>query len=117
MGPPIAVVSRSPAGRALRAGRGARLAQHFVVDLYRIPVLGCGLVDREANRHRPVCVVDGGVRLDVVFDALQEVVYLGYERVVCHVPRVWLDGWKRPVVERARVVLLGVDAVVLDVSL
>src|SRR5882762_3316304 len=90
---------------------------HLVIDRNRRAVFRRRLVDREADRHRSIGIVDGGVRLDIVLDAVDEMGNLGHERVVRDITRGWLDGWEGPVVERAGVVLLRVDAVVLNRSL
>src|SRR6266566_4025538 len=81
----------------------SRPVSYLVVDLDWLAVVGRGFIDREAQCHRLVGVIDGGVRLDVVLDALEEMLDLGDEGMVRHVAGVWFDGRETPVVERARV--------------
>src|SRR6266851_7712977 len=87
---------------------------YLVVDRDWLAVVGRRFIDREAQRHRLVGVIDGGVRLDVVLDAIEEMLDLRDEGMVRHVARVRFDGRESPVVQRARVVLPGEDPVVLD---
>src|SRR6266849_5511390 len=87
---------------------------HLVIDLDRSTAVCRRLVDREAHRHGFVGIVDRGVRLDVVLDAVEEVPDLRNERVVGHIAGIRLDGREGPVVERARVVLPREDPIVLD---
>src|ERR1700687_2512210 len=94
-----------------------RALLHLVVDLYRFAVVGRRFVDREAHSHRFVGIVDRRMRLDVVLDAVKEMLDFGYERVMCDIAGVGLDGGEAPVVERARVVLPRVHPVVLDRAL
>src|SRR5581483_5026435 len=88
-----------------------------VSDTDGLPALTGGFVDGVADGHRLVGVVDRGMRLDVVIDALNEVGDLRDERVMGDVAAVGLDGRELPVPERAGIMLGGVDSVVLQRTL
>src|SRR5437899_8199184 len=92
----------------------SRPVSYLVVDLDRLAVVRGGFIDRETRGHRLVGVIDGGMRLDVVLNAIQKMLDLRDEGMVRHVAGVRFHGRESPVVERARVVLPGEDTVVLD---
>src|SRR6266487_1520914 len=81
---------------------------------HRLATLDGRLVDRVADGHGFVAVVDRGVRFYVVLDTLHEVGDLRHEGVMRDVAVVRLDRREGPIAQRTRVVLRREDLIVAD---
>src|SRR5207245_11484072 len=80
----------------------SRPVSYRVVDLDRLAVVGRGFIDREAQRHRLGGVLEGGVRLDVVLDAIRAMLALRDEGMVARGAGVRVGGRDGAELWRAR---------------